>query len=69
MRYHSLLFAERAGIPIVPIAYAEKCRHWLEERGLGDVDASPASVVDALRAALERSSGARQLPRRARVAA
>jgi len=69
MRYHSLLFADRAGIPIVPIAYAEKCRHWLEERGLEDVDASPAPVVNALRAALERSHGGLQLARRARVAA
>lgn len=68
MRYHSLLFADRAGIPIVPIPYAEKCRHWLGERGLAEVDASPASVVDALRVALEGSAG-RQLPRRARVAA
>src|SRR6185436_10147001 len=68
MRYHSLLFAERAGIPIVPIPYAEKCRHWLGERGLEQVDASPAPVVEALRAALE-GSGGRQIPRRARVAA
>jgi len=69
MRYHSLLFAERAGIPIVPVAYAEKCRHWLAERSLQEVDASPASMVGALRAALERSHGRPHVARRARVAA
>jgi len=69
MRYHSLLFAERAGIPIVPIAYAEKCRHWLGERGLREVDPSPAAIVEALHAALGPSQRAAQLPRRARVAA
>jgi len=69
MRYHSLLFAERAGIPIVPIAYAEKCRHWLEERRLASVEASPIGLIDALRAALGSLQPAVQLPRRARVAA
>lgn len=52
MRYHSLLFAERAGIPIVPVAYAEKCRHWLGERGLEGVEASPEHLVTAVRAVL-----------------
>jgi polysaccharide pyruvyl transferase WcaK-like protein len=69
MRYHSLLFAERAGIPIVPIAYAEKCRHWLAEHGRVNVEASPATVVAALGAALERSGGRARLVRRARMAA
>lgn len=32
MRYHSLLFADRMGVPIVAVPYAEKCRHWLVER-------------------------------------
>jgi polysaccharide pyruvyl transferase WcaK-like protein len=50
MRYHSLLFAERAGIPIVPIAYAEKCRHWLAERGLVAQDPSAASLIASIRA-------------------
>ena len=40
MRYHSLLFAERAATSIVPIPYAEKCRDWLEEQGLVAVEAS-----------------------------
>ena len=29
MRYHGMLFAERMGVPIVPIVYAEKNRRWL----------------------------------------
>jgi polysaccharide pyruvyl transferase WcaK-like protein len=54
MRYHSLLFAERAGIPIVPIAYAEKCHHWLAERGLEPIEPSAA----ALTAEIERAVAA-----------
>jgi polysaccharide pyruvyl transferase WcaK-like protein len=69
MRYHSLLFAERSGIPIVPIAYAEKCRHWLEERGLPSVEPSAEGLVAALRTALRGSSGAAPAPRRSRAAA
>jgi polysaccharide pyruvyl transferase WcaK-like protein len=45
VRYHSLLFAERAGIPIIPIAYAEKCRHWLAERSMAAVVLEPAAIV------------------------
>ena len=52
MRYHSLLFAERARIPIVPIAYAEKCRHWLADHDLQPVEPTGASLVDGLRSAL-----------------
>lgn len=48
MRYHSLLFAERAGIPIVPFAYADKCRQWLAECGMSPLEPSPAAIVDAL---------------------
>ena len=51
VRYHSLLFAERGGIPIVPIAYAEKCRHWLAERSIADVPAEPDALIGALGAA------------------
>ena len=35
MRYHAYLFAERAGVPLIPIAYADKSVTWLEERGIG----------------------------------
>ena len=38
MRFHSLLFAERAGTPIVPITYASKCSTWLAERNMSSVE-------------------------------
>ncbi len=69
MRYHGLLFAERAGIQIVPIAYAEKCRHWLDERGLVAVQPSAEAVTAALSSALERAGTAAAHGRRNRVAA
>jgi polysaccharide pyruvyl transferase WcaK-like protein len=53
MRYHSLLFAEHAGIPIVPIVYAEKCRHWLEERGRAPIDVSSAALAAEIERAVE----------------
>ncbi len=56
MRYHGLLFAERAGIPIVPFAYAEKCRHWLADRGLAPAQPSTGAIVEALAAARSRAS-------------
>jgi len=49
MRYHSLLFAARAGIPIIPIAYADKCRTWLAERRLTPVEPTAAALVDHIR--------------------
>ncbi|MGH2462217.1 MAG: polysaccharide pyruvyl transferase family protein [Candidatus Limnocylindria bacterium] len=52
MRYHSLLFAARAGIPIIPIAYAEKCRAWLAERGEAAVEPTAAALVDNIRRAV-----------------
>ena len=48
MRYHSLLFADRAGIPIIGMAYAEKCRHWLSDRGLEPVEPSGAVLLAQL---------------------
>lgn len=48
VRYHSLLFAERAGIPIIPVPYAEKCRHWLADRSLEPADLEPGAVVERL---------------------
>jgi polysaccharide pyruvyl transferase WcaK-like protein len=63
MRYHSLLFAARAGVPIVPVAYAEKCRHWLGERGLDSVEPTAASLAAALDVALSRSRAAAPIPR------
>ena len=55
MRYHSLLFADRAGIPIIPVAYAEKCRHWLAERALHSVELTPGSLVSSVDVALGRA--------------
>jgi polysaccharide pyruvyl transferase WcaK-like protein len=71
MRYHGLLFAERAGIPLVPIAYAEKCRHWLAERELSEVEPTPEALIAALRAAVEPLAvrTAPRTPRRTRAAA
>jgi polysaccharide pyruvyl transferase WcaK-like protein len=56
MRYHSLLFAERAGIPIVPIAYAEKCRHWLAERGREPIELTTGALAAEIERALEDGS-------------
>lgn len=52
MRYHSLLFAARAGVPIIPIAYADKCRTWLAERGEAPVDPTVAVLADHIRRAV-----------------
>ncbi len=52
MRYHSLLFAEQAATPVVAIPYAEKCRHWLDERGMAPVEPSGPALLRALRGAL-----------------
>ena len=56
MRYHSLLFAERAGVPIVPFAYAEKCDHWLAERGQAAAPPSAAAIVSVVRGAPHQAS-------------
>jgi polysaccharide pyruvyl transferase WcaK-like protein len=64
MRYHGMLFAERTGVPLVAIAYAEKTVRWLEEHGLHavppDADALSGALRDALRAG-ERSGNLPQL--------
>lgn len=52
MRYHSLLFAERMGVPLVPVPYAEKCRRWLDERGRAAIAAEVAPLQRALNEAL-----------------
>ncbi|MEX0626202.1 MAG: polysaccharide pyruvyl transferase family protein [Chloroflexota bacterium] len=58
MRYHSLLFAERAGVPLVPLSYAAKSDAWLAERRLRAVPATVAGLSRAL---------ARILPARSRA--
>ncbi len=56
MRYHSLLFAERAGIPIVSIAYAEKCEVWLTEHALSSTEATPGALISRLTSALGQAA-------------
>jgi polysaccharide pyruvyl transferase WcaK-like protein len=58
MRYHSLLFAERAGIPFVPLAYAAKCAAWLDERAIRPVEPVGESLSQALAEALPARSKA-----------
>jgi polysaccharide pyruvyl transferase CsaB len=48
MRYHSLLFAERAAVPLIPISYAAKCDAWLAERRLRAVPPTGAALLRAL---------------------
>jgi polysaccharide pyruvyl transferase WcaK-like protein len=55
MRYHSLLFAERAGIPVLPIPYAPKCDRWLAARGLAPL----APTVEGLSQAVATALGER----------
>jgi polysaccharide pyruvyl transferase WcaK-like protein len=56
MRYHSLVFAERWGVPLVALPYAPKCRTWLEEHGVAPTPADPDMLVAALeRALVERA--------------
>jgi polysaccharide pyruvyl transferase WcaK-like protein len=59
MRYHGLLFAERAGTPLIPIAYADKCLAWLEERGMQPVKPTGRALSSALLRALALSLPAR----------
>jgi polysaccharide pyruvyl transferase WcaK-like protein len=48
MRYHSLLFARRAGVPSVPISYAPKVDAWLAEQRLAAVAPDGAAITAAL---------------------
>lgn len=59
MRFHSLVFAERSGVPIVPIAYASKCSAWLAERGMTSIAPNAEAVTDAISRVLpaERRAG------------
>jgi polysaccharide pyruvyl transferase WcaK-like protein len=54
MRYHSLLFAARAGIPIVPIVYAEKCEHWLREHDMLPAQPTAGAILAGLASAPKR---------------
>ncbi len=59
MRYHSLLFAHRAGVPIVPLAYAAKCRAWLTEHGEASIEPTAEALADAIQVRLPAVSRAR----------
>jgi polysaccharide pyruvyl transferase WcaK-like protein len=48
MRFHSLLFAERAGTPIIPISYASKCSTWLAEHRMRSVAPTGRAMHAAL---------------------
>lgn len=51
MRFHSMVFAEQMGTPIVPISYAEKTGSWLKERNIESVAIDSDSLVAAIRQA------------------
>ena len=52
MRYHSLLFAARAGTPIIPVPYAPKCDAWLDEHDLQGVPLEGVALASAIAAAV-----------------
>ena len=52
MRYHSLLFAERAGVPVVPIPYAEKCTSRVVEQNLSAAKPDDRQLAALVRRAL-----------------
>jgi polysaccharide pyruvyl transferase WcaK-like protein len=56
MRYHSLLFAQRAGAAIVPVPYAEKCESWLEECRVPSVELNGEAVAKRVRQGLEETT-------------
>ncbi|MCV0402615.1 MAG: polysaccharide pyruvyl transferase family protein [Chloroflexi bacterium] len=64
MRYHAMLFADRAGVPLLPIAYAPKNERWLAEHGRIALPPSAGELTAAMQRALER----KRLPRLAAVA-
>lgn len=52
MRYHAMLFAERAGVPLLPVPYAEKNRRWLAERHRSAVEAGSRAITAGLQLAV-----------------
>jgi polysaccharide pyruvyl transferase WcaK-like protein len=54
MRYHSLLFAARSGVPIIPIPYAPKCLTWIEEHGLAPAPVDGQALVRRVTDAMDR---------------
>jgi polysaccharide pyruvyl transferase WcaK-like protein len=60
MRYHAMLFAERAGVPLLPIPYAEKTHRWLADHGVAPVDPTPPALAHRLRAVLTEGHSKRR---------
>jgi N-acetylglucosaminyldiphosphoundecaprenol N-acetyl-beta-D-mannosaminyltransferase len=56
MRFHSLLFAQRAGVPLIAYAYAEKCQRWLAENDTPEVELSLAALRAAVSDAVDRKA-------------
>lgn len=49
MRYHSMLFAQRMGVPVIGIPYAQKCESWMREHRLRTVPLTEDALVEAIR--------------------
>jgi polysaccharide pyruvyl transferase WcaK-like protein len=58
MRYHSLLFAARGGVPIAAIPYARKCDDWLREAGIAPVPLVGGALEARLRGLLRQKRAA-----------
>ncbi len=58
MRYHAYLFAARAGIPLIPIAYADKSLAWLDEHGVRSIEPIGAALARAVAESLPARSKA-----------
>jgi polysaccharide pyruvyl transferase WcaK-like protein len=54
VRYHSYLFAERFGTPVIGVPYAEKCHSWLSEHGLRGIDLNSEALIDAVSQAIDQ---------------
>ena len=52
MRFHSVLFAHRMGVPVVPVSYAPKVTTWLAEHSIAPVPTSGRAWTDAISGAL-----------------
>lgn len=48
MRLHSLLFADRVDIPVIPIAYADKIAAWLSARGASAVEPTATNLIERI---------------------
>jgi polysaccharide pyruvyl transferase WcaK-like protein len=57
MRYHSLLFAARAGTAVIPVPYAPKCDVWVTEHGLKPVPVEGRALLSAIDAAVVGDRG------------